>query len=84
MLTLLIVLAAVISALHLRTLIMSTEDRHFLNKQEVNGAAWGISKLWNSLVEQYGVPLAHYCVSVGYAIYLRLTFVNVVCLLCLF
>ncbi|CAH1639810.1 unnamed protein product [Spodoptera littoralis] len=77
MLTLLIVLAAVISALHLRTLIMSTEDRHFLNKQEVNGAAWGISKLWNSAMEQYGLPIAHYCVSVGYAIYLRLTFINV-------
>ncbi|CAH0695317.1 unnamed protein product [Spodoptera exigua] len=56
---------------------MSTEDRHILNKQEVNGAVWGISKLWNSAMEQYGEPIAHYCVSVGYSIYLRLTFINV-------
>ncbi|XP_047041767.1 uncharacterized protein LOC124645862 [Helicoverpa zea] len=78
MLTLIIVLAAVISALHLRTLIMSTEDRtHLLNKHEMNGATWGISKIWNSIMEQYGMPIAHYCVSVVYSLYLRITLINV-------
>lgn len=80
MLTLIIVLAAVISALHLRTLIMNADDHrvHLINKQEVNGAAWGISKLWNFLMEQYGVPFAQYCVSVIYSVYVRLTFFNLV------
>lgn len=78
MLTLIIVLAAVISALHLRTLMSSEDREHLLTKQEVNGAAWGVGKMWNNLMEQYGLPLAQYCVSVAYSIYLRLTFINVV------
>ncbi|XP_026739460.1 uncharacterized protein LOC113502207 [Trichoplusia ni] len=77
MLTLIIVLAAVISALHLRTLMSSEDREHLLTKQEVNGAAWGVGKMWNNLMEQYGLPLAQYCVSVAYSIYLRLTFINV-------
>lgn len=78
MLTLIIVLAAVISALHLRTLMSSEDREHLLTKQEVNGAAWSIGKMWNSLMEQYGLPFAQYCVSVAYSTYLRLTFINVV------
>ncbi|CAH0592577.1 unnamed protein product [Chrysodeixis includens] len=76
MLTLNIVLAAVISALHLRTLL-SSENREYLpTKPKTNGAAWGVSKMWNYLMDHYGVPFAQYCVSVAYSVYLRITFTN--------
>ena len=83
MLTLIIVLGAVIAALHLRTLIVHEEEhRAQLGSQLENGEhTWSVISIWNSLMEQYGVPFAHYFVSVAYSIYVRLTIINVVCLL---
>lgn len=84
MLTLIIVLGAVISALHLRTLIMHEEEHRSqpLSNQIENGEhTWSVISIWNYIMEQYGVPFAHYFVSVTYSIYVRLTIMNVVCFL---
>lgn len=84
MLTLITVLGAVMSAFHLRTLIMNEEEHRTqlqIDQLEQNGDhKRDVSSIWNYLIERYGVPIAHYFVSVIYSVYVQLTILNVVCI----
>lgn len=78
MLTLIIVLAAIVTAIHYKMMALSTDERTSPeNVEESNGASFN-QKTWNAFIEQIGLPLAQYCISCSYALYMRLTLINVV------
>ncbi|KAM3967849.1 uncharacterized protein ACR2FA_011388 [Aphomia sociella] len=55
---------------------MTVEDN--IGKTEiVTNGAWGFGHIWETVLNQYGVPFTHSCISLIYAIYVRFTLVNV-------
>lgn len=71
-----VILATVLLAFRLWNMMEQEEMK--ASKGLTNGSEGGLMHFWHYLIDQYGLPFGHICISFLYGVYMRFTLFNVV------
>lgn len=74
-----LLLVVIAFAVRLRDMLIDKRLMAERKEEQANGATWSFSHYLLSLADHYGIPFGQYFISFLYGIYLRFTFLNMVC-----